>query len=112
MTATADLSTRFVLPADAPYLRNLAALWAVDAKLAEAIEALEGHASYIVESSKSGDPTVIVPSPDGRQLYLHSKHRPLDEAQRLIDPIDAEHHIIYYIHGLGLGYSLELLFDR
>jgi hypothetical protein len=112
MTATDDLSTRFVLPADAPYLRNLAALWAVDLKLAEAIEAPEGQPSYSVEPSKSGEPTIVVPTSDGRHVYLHSKYRPLDEAERQVASIDAEQHVIYYIHGLGLGYSLELLFER
>jgi hypothetical protein len=113
MTATAaDFSARFVLPADGPYLRNLAALWAVEPKLAEAIESLEGQSSYAIEIAKSGDPTVLVPTTDGRRLYLHSKHRPIDEAKRLIDPIEAQQHVMYYIHGLGLGYSLELLFDR
>src|SRR5689334_3273676 len=81
-----DASQRFVLNDDAPYLANLGALWAVDPKLAAAIEALEESAVYPVEASKSGPPTVAVPTPDGRSIYLHSRYRPIDEAQKLIDP--------------------------
>jgi hypothetical protein len=116
MTANADPSTdpsvRFVLPADAPYLKNMAALWAVNPKLAEEIEALEGQPSYSIEPSKSGEPTLFIPTADDRRIYFHSKHRPLEEAQRLVDPIDAQSHVFYHVHGLGLGYHLELLFDR
>ncbi|HSV14861.1 MAG TPA: 6-hydroxymethylpterin diphosphokinase MptE-like protein, partial [Tepidisphaeraceae bacterium] len=112
MTAIADPSARFVLPSDAPYLRNLAALWSVNATLAAEIEALEGQPSYAVEPSKSGTPTMIVPTRDGRRVHLHSKHRPIDEAKRLVDPIDAQQGVFFNIHGLGLGYTLELLFDR
>lgn len=108
----ADVSSRFALPPDAPYLPNLAALWAVDHKLAMAIEALEGAPSHPTEPAKSGEPTVSITAPDGRRLYLHSRHRPLDEARRAVDPIDTQQHVFYYIHGLGLGYTLQLLFER
>jgi hypothetical protein len=112
MTAITDPSARFVLPEEAPYLRNLPALWNAAPKLAAAIEALEGQPSYPVEPSRSGEPTVAVTTAEGRRLYLHSKHRPLDEAKRLVDSIDARQHVFYHIHGLGLGYHLELLFER
>ena len=59
MTATAgqtadDPSRRFVLTRDAPLVRNLAALWAVDPKLARAVEALPDDACYRIVPSKSG----------------------------------------------------------
>jgi hypothetical protein len=53
-----------------------------------------------------------VPTADGRTIHLHSRHRPLEEAKRLIEGIDCEQHVFYYVHGLGLGYHLELLFER
>ncbi len=116
MTATADssadFSSRYILAPDAPYLRNLAALWSVEPKLAAGVEALEGRPSHHLEPSRSGEPTIAVTTEDGRRLYLHSRHRPIDEAKRLIEPIDVEQKLFYYIHGLGLGYQLELLFDR
>ena len=46
MLVQADPSLRFVLPTDAPYLKNMAALWALDAKLAAQIEATDGVESY------------------------------------------------------------------
>src|SRR4051794_36011217 len=82
-----DPSLRFVLNDDAPYLANLAALWAADPKLAAPIEALDEAAFYPLEPSKSGPPTVAVPTPDGRSIYLHSRYRPVEEAQKLIDPV-------------------------
>jgi hypothetical protein len=92
-------------------VRNLAALWAVDPELAALVEA-ENRARYAIEPSKSGEPTVAVPTADGRTIHLHSRHRPLEEAKRLIEGIDCEEHVFYYVHGLGLGYHLELLFER
>jgi hypothetical protein len=50
----------FILSPDAPYLANLAALWAVDPKLAARIEATHGSASYPVQLARSGVPTVSV----------------------------------------------------
>ena len=111
MTATADPSRRHVLPSDAPLVRNLAALWAADPELAAAVDA-ENRPTYAVEPSKSGEPTVAVPTADGRTIHLHSRHRPLEEAKRLIEEIDCEQHVFYHVHGLGLGYHLEILFER
>src|ERR1700722_2140425 len=116
MTANAeqtfDSSSRYVLPADSPYLKNMAALWAVCPKLAGEIEALEGPISYSIEPSKSGEMTLFISTLDGRRVYFHSKHKPLEEAQRLVDLIDTQLCVFYHVHGLGLGYHLELLFDR
>jgi hypothetical protein len=112
MTAIDDPSVRFILPADAPWLCNLAALWNADPKLAAAIEQLEGQPSHVVEPSKSGEPTVAVIGAEGRPQYLHSKYRPLEEARQLIDPIDCQKVQFFHVHGLGLGYHLELLFER
>jgi hypothetical protein len=112
MTASADSSSRFVLPTDAPWLANLAALWAADPELAMAIEAMEGELLYPIEDARSGDPTVSVVSAEGRRVYLHSRHRPREEAERLIEKIDFEEQLFFHVHGLGLGYQLELLFDR
>jgi hypothetical protein len=112
MTATHDPSARHVLPTDAPYLANLAALWASDPALAAAIEGLGDTHNYPLETSRAGEPTVAVPTPDGRRIHLHSRHRPLEEAARIIDPIDCRRSIFFHVFGFGLGYHVELLFDR
>jgi hypothetical protein len=106
----ADPSERFILPADAPLLANLPALWATDPNLAEAVEAYEEP--YPVEASKSGPPTVAVHTADGRNVYLHSRYQPADEARKLIDPVSVDRTMTFYVLGLGLGYHLENLFSR
>lgn len=111
MIATIDPSTRFILPADAPWLRNLPLLWANHAKLAAQVETCEARASHQVEISKSGMPTLAID--DGaRTAYLHSRHHPLDEAARSVDALAINEQLVFFIHGLGLGYQAELLFDR
>jgi hypothetical protein len=107
-----DPSSRFVLPDDAPLLANLAALWAVDPKLAAAIEAVEASPSYVVTPSKSGEPTLAMPTPDGRQLQLHSRYKPIDEAKSWVDPLPLEDRVAFYVQGFGLGYHVQELFDR
>src|SRR4051812_41257303 len=108
MTASIDPSRRFILPEDAPYLRNMAALWAADPGLARKIEAIDDE-GYAVEKSKAGEPTLAIDTADGRKISLHSRHHPIDEAKRLIDAVDFEKAFAFSLHGLGLGYHLEIL---
>jgi hypothetical protein len=112
MTASVDSSARYLLPATAPLLTNLAALWSADPDLARAIESLEGQPAHTVEPAKDGALTMAVTSQDGRRVYLHSRYRPLEEAERLVQPIDFENSLFFHVHGLGLGYQLDLLFQR
>src|SRR4051812_17466720 len=107
-----DPSGRFALAADAPYLSNLAALWVTDPALAVRIEATGGRPSHAVQPSRAGPPTVSVPGPAGRGVWLHSRYEPVEEAKRLIAPIDAGKTVGFYVYGFGLGYHAELLFDR
>ena len=107
-----DPSSRYILPADAPYLANLAALWAVDPALAAGVEATHGRASYPVHPSKAGHPTVAVPAPKGNAVHLHSRYEPVEEAKRLIEPVNFAETVAFYVHGFGLGYHLEALFNR
>lgn len=109
MTSSNDASTRFVIAPDAPYLANLAALWTVHPALAEQIETVE---AYPVERSRSGLPTVAVAAPGGRKVYLHSRYEPQAEARKLIDPIKADQILAFYVFGCGIGYHVELLFQK
>lgn len=112
MTIATDPSQALILADDAPLLSNLAALWATEPKLAEAVEAsLEGPA-YAVEKSKSGSPTVSVRTSDGRNVYLHSRYEPQKEARQLIESVPIDQRTTFYLMGLGLGYHLELLFEQ
>jgi hypothetical protein len=108
----ADPSLRYVLPDDAPYLANLAALWAVDPELAAAIEETDDAAAYRTAPSKAGEPTLVVTTSGGREFQLHSRYRPIDEAKQLVDSIRLDQFSVFCVHGLGLGYHVEQLFDR
>jgi hypothetical protein len=112
MTTASDPSQALVLPAEAPLLSNLAALWATEPKLAEAVEASLDQPPYTLEPSKSGSPTVCVHTSDRRHVYLHSRHDPQAEARQLIDSVPVERRTTFYVLGLALGYHLELLFHQ
>jgi hypothetical protein len=114
MTASIDPSARYVLAPDAPYLNNLAALWSRNPALARQLEALpEGTcASFRVEASRSGPPTITARTSDGRSITLHSRYDPVAEAKKLIEPVKTDSCVAFYLLGLGLGYALEALFDR
>lgn len=90
----------------------MAALWAVDPALAEQLEPLLDQEPYAIEPSKAGWPTLSLPTPDGRRLFLHSRHQPLDEARRLVESADLEGKTVLFVHGFALGYHVEMLFDR
>ncbi len=109
MTASTDPSRQHILSADAPLVRNLAALWATEPRLAREIAALP-DAPYAVEASRSGAPTVVLESA-GRAIYLHSRHEPVDEAKRLVAHVDFDERVAFFVHGLGLGYHVEAIFD-
>ena len=110
MTARTDPSRDHVLPADAPLVRNLAALWATEPPLAREIEALP-DGPYMIEPSRSGAPTVVIEA-SGREIYLHSRHEPVEEANRLVAHVDFDEKVAFFIHGFGLGYHVEAVFDR
>jgi hypothetical protein len=112
MTPSSDPSLRYVCPDDAPYIRNLGALWAIEPKLARLIDALEPSDRYTVEPSRAGEPTVKVHTDDGRSVYLHSRYEPLAEAKRLLEPADTQQTVAFYVQGFGLGYHAQELFER
>src|SRR5215216_2351170 len=111
MNVTLDLSTRFVLAEGAPLVANLAALWAADPTLAMELEERLEEATYSTVPAKSGEVTVAVQTAAG-QIYLHSRHRPVEEAKRLIDAVDLNDKTLIAVHGFGLGYHVEELFGR
>jgi hypothetical protein len=112
MHATPQDPSRHVLPDDASYLKNLAALWTVDPTLADAIESLHPQEGYSVTPSRSGGPTVSVPTPDGRSVCLHSRYKPVEEARKLADSVDTKSNVFFYLFGFGLGYHVEAIFER
>src|SRR5439155_17676268 len=109
MLAILDQSTRFVLPEGAPLVANLGALWAVDPALAMELEERLEEETYLTVPAKSGDPTVAIAG-GGGQIFLHSRHRPIDEAKRLVESIDLNDKTLIAVHGFGLGYHVQELF--
>jgi hypothetical protein len=115
MSQDADPSSRHVLPDDAPLLANLAALWATDPKLAGAIESVESLPSYALSPSKRGGdamPTLTMTTAAGRQLQIHSRHSPADEARALVDPLNVTERAAFAVQGFALGYHVNELFER
>ena len=51
---------------------------------------------------------------EGKQLFLHSKYNPLQEAERLANQLDSnvegKEHIIFF--GIGLGYHIEQIMKK
>src|SRR2546430_15085103 len=87
MTSTLDRSTRYVRGQHAPLVANLAALWAVDPALAMELEERLEEPTYLTVPAKSGDATMAIGAGCGH-IFLHSRHRPIDQAKRLVDSID------------------------
>ena len=118
-----DPSRRFVLPADAPYLRNLEMLWVADPGLAKRVEAVADADVYPTTPAKDGNPTLALspssaspavavvglPAAVARPVLLHSKYAPVAEAERLVASLDFDKLAAFYVHGFGLGYHVEAL---
>jgi hypothetical protein len=111
MTATADETRLYVLPPEAPFLANLAALWATDPALAAAIERTESTSSYPAQPTRSPVPTASAPTADGRMIQLHSRYQPLEEAAKLVETVDLSAGSVYWVQGFGLGYHVQRLFE-
>ena len=47
-----------------------------------------------------------VAADDGRDVYVHSKYRPVAEARTLIDDLNTDENPTFFIAGFGLGYHL------
>jgi len=112
MTAISDPSTQFIVAEDAPYLKNMAALWTIDPALAAEIEATDDLPPHQVEASRSGLPTVAVKTEGGRTVYLHSRYEPMAEAKKLIESVKLNDVMAVFVFGFALGYHVELLFEQ
>ena len=86
------------------YLKNLEALYGVDAELAARLDGRPFAATPPLEATSDGAATTRIESDDGCSVYAHSRRRPLDEAARLLDQDASENATTYVFFGLGLGY--------
>lgn len=112
-TASSVADDRHVLSDADPLIDALAWLWTRDPELARYIEkAVDRVESAKPERAKDGATTLSVAGEDGTVVQLHSKYRPIEEANKLIDSLDLENVISIFVYGLGLGYHVERLFER
>lgn len=57
-------------------------------------------------------PTAIVRLENGRELLLHSRIDPIEEAQFLAANVQAEERTLYVVLGFGMGYHVRALLER
>ncbi len=94
------------------YLKNMAGLWRLAPKLAVELEAIPDDAVPEVQASKSGPPTVALPGPQGRPIWLHSRYDPIAEAEKFVESVDVTQGYCFVVGGFGLGHHIRALFDR
>lgn len=95
------------------YVRNMAALFRTDGRLAQRIDECEDDGSVTVEASRRGAATATVrPAGSDGPLYLHSRVDPEGEARRLADSVDVSEAFCHVVAGFGLGHHVKALFAR
>jgi hypothetical protein len=87
--------------------RASAALGQRNADLARGLAAAEPRADVEFSDTPQGVPSVVVAG-----APLCSRHRPLDEAARLVDRIDLIENAVVVVLGFGAGYHVRLLAER
>lgn len=63
----------------------------------------------LVPSKVAGSPSALVRYADGRELFLHSRHDPIEEARFLVSSIEPKERTLYVVLGFGLGYHVKAL---
>jgi hypothetical protein len=86
---------------------NVAALGVRNADLAEMLRRVVPPPGLAFTETRQGVPAAAL---DGRQLC--SRHRPLEEARRLVDNLDLIEHATHVVLGFGLGYHVQELVQR
>lgn len=97
---------------DSVYVRNMAGVWKHDAKLAVQLEAIPDDELLPAEPSKAGPATLQIPTPEGRSIWLHSRYRPQEEAEKFVDGVDTSEGFCLIVCGFGLGHHVRALFER
>ncbi len=94
------------------YLENMAGLWQYDPRLAIQVDALPDDAVLPVTASKAGPVSLARTTPQGRQIWLHSRYDPEAEARRFVEGVDVTDAFCFVVGGFGMGHHLRALFDR
>jgi len=104
----------------AVYVKNLAQLYRRQQALAVRLEAVPFSSCPALERTRDGRFTAQLPTANGRAVYLHSRYRPIEEAQQFVeaqsraeDGADgARAPGAFLLCGIGLGYHLAELLRR
>ncbi len=94
------------------FLGNMRAMWQCDPELAMQIDAVADQARIPVESTRSGELTARMDTPDGKSIYLHSRYDPQAEARSLIEGVEIDEKYCFVVRGFGLGYHIKALYAR
>lgn len=95
----------------AVFIKNMAALWRNDARLAQRIDEVSDDRRLPVIVTKSGRATVRMKTCKGETL-LHSRYDPEAEARKLIDSTKLRDNFCFVVNGFGLGYHILELHAR
>jgi hypothetical protein len=87
--------------------RTTACLGSRNADLARKLAATEPRSDVTFTDTPQGVPAVAVAG-----MPLCSRHRPLDEAARLVDEVDLVEHAVVVVLGFGAGYHVQSLAQR
>lgn len=84
---------------------------ACEALLKEEEKADDGF-EYEFFNGKKGDLTVLVKSPDGREVHAHSIYDPIREWERRFENVEFTEEDRIVLVGFGLGYHIEYLLNK
>jgi hypothetical protein len=93
------------------WLKNLEAFYKSDMRVAQEIDDWPAEDHLMLEPARNGSMTMKVRLPDGREVYLHSKFDPQNEAKKYVDGLDLTK-FVFIVSGIGLGYQIREIFDR
>jgi hypothetical protein len=87
-------------------------LWRFDPAVALLLDRINDDELPPVESTKTDAVTVRRSTPDGREIYLHSRYNPIAEAQKWTTNAIEEGKFCYIVEGFGLGHHIKELFQQ
>ena len=94
------------------FVRNMKELWCFDPAVALDLDRINDDELPPVEQTRTEAVTLRRTTPDGRQIYLHSRYNPIAEAKKWTANVIEEGKFFYIVQGFGLGYHIKELFEQ
>ncbi len=98
-------------PGNDLFVKNIAALFRRDPRLAQRIDEVPEEACLPLERTRTGLYTAAVPASNGTTKYLHSRYDPQSEAERFLKTFPTDGKYCFVVFGFGLGHHVRLLFE-